>query len=59
MSDFPDELIPQADSPGEPDTRHARREFLLLLQSAGFSEPELRIMSARNPAGLFEVGSGG
>ena len=42
-----------------PPPVEALREFLLLLQSAGFSEPELRTMSARNPAGLFKLGSGG
>jgi len=34
VSDFRDELIPPADSPGEPDTKQARREFLLLLAGA-------------------------
>ena len=32
------------------------REFLLLLESAGFSEAEIRTMAATNPAALFRVG---
>ncbi len=32
------------------------REFMLLLESAGFSEAEIRTMSATNPATLFRVG---
>ena len=33
------------------------REFLVLLESAGFSEGEIRTMSATNPATLFRVGA--
>ena len=33
------------------------REFLLLMREAGFSESELRRMSAETPARLFKVGS--
>ena len=32
------------------------REFLLMLESAGFSEAEIRTMAATNPAALFCVG---
>jgi hypothetical protein len=41
-----------------PPPVEALREFLLLLQSAGFAEPELRRMSGANPAALFRVGTG-
>ena len=41
-----------------PPPVEALREFLLLLQSAGFAEPELRRMSGANPAALFKVGTG-
>ena len=34
------------------------REFLLLMREAGFSDIELRRMSAETPARLFNVGSG-
>lgn len=33
------------------------RQFLLLLESEGFSEPELRRMNARNPSHLFRIGA--
>ena len=32
------------------------REFMLLLEGAGFSEAEIRTMAATNPAALFRVG---
>jgi hypothetical protein len=32
------------------------REFLLLMESVGFSEREIRVMSSTNPAALFRVG---
>ena len=32
------------------------REFLLLMREVGFSESELRRMSAETPARLFKVG---
>jgi hypothetical protein len=41
-----------------PPPVEALREFLLLLQSAGFAEPELRRMSGANPAALVKVGTG-
>jgi hypothetical protein len=41
-----------------PPPVEALREFLLLLRSAGFDEPELRQMSGTNPATLFKVGTG-
>lgn len=34
------------------------REFLLLMQSAGFSREALRTMTSENPAALFRVGKG-
>lgn len=42
-----------------PPPVEAFREFLLLLESAGFDEAELRRMSATNPASLFRIGPGG
>ena len=39
-----------------PPPVEALREFLLLLESAGFSRDELRIMSHTNPGRLFRVG---
>jgi hypothetical protein len=40
-----------------PPPVEAFREFLLLLESEGFSEAELRMMSAANPIALFRIGS--
>ena len=40
-----------------PPPVEAFREFLLLLESEGFSEGELRMMSAANPIALFRIGS--
>jgi len=40
-----------------PPPVEAFREFLLLLESEGFSELELRQMSGGNPASLFRIGS--
>jgi hypothetical protein len=34
------------------------REYLLLLGSSGFTDDELRMMAAENPAGLFRLGQG-
>lgn len=42
-----------------PPPVEAFREFLLLLESEGFSEPELRAMSSTNPGDLFRIGSFG
>lgn len=39
-----------------PPPVEAFREFLLLLESEGFSESELRRMSAANPVSLFRIG---
>lgn len=35
------------------------REFLLLIESAGFSRDDLRVMASDNPARLFRVGDSG
>jgi hypothetical protein len=40
-----------------PPPVEAFREFLLLLESEGFSEAELRRMSSTNPGDLFRIGS--
>lgn len=39
-----------------PPPAEGLREFLLLLESAGFNREELRRMSSHNPGGLFRVG---
>ena len=35
----------------------AFREFMVLLESDGFAEDDLRRMSSKNPADLFRIGS--
>jgi len=42
-----------------PPPVEAFREYLLLVESAGFTEAEIRRMTAANPAALFGIGSEG
>ena len=38
-----------------PPPVEAFREYMLLLESAGFSEEEIRLMNSTNPAELFRI----
>ena len=40
-----------------PPPVEAFREYMLLLESEGFTEAEIRTMNSTNPAKLFRIGS--
>ena len=41
-----------------PPPIEAFREHVVMIQSAGFTDEEMRVMTASNPAALFKVGDG-